>query len=354
MDEPLKESTANLVLGQINALRETGAITVREHWKELELLASLDTIKSFSAVTRGNLRTVAAPLMRLVSIRGDEAAYKFDLLATRLQSAQLQKTPAFDDLKAAVEEQVEALPKNLNQIIAKGDSIQKVRAPEFWAEVSCAEIEALRQDLRGVMKHQSYPERLAAEQPKVFDFRDGERKSEAYETKLKGLNLVQYRNRVKKALEDHFKEHLVYRKIRSNIRVSDEDLEKLAQLVLSVDAGADLHRLVTAEEERFRGQLYFALKSVVGLDKKEVDENFQRFVGEFPQISVRQLTFLGLIKSHICQHGLISLSDLDEGQFIQFESSGLEGVFPNEAMLTRLLTIISTYDPDKVESVRSA
>lgn len=354
MDEGLKDSTARLLLGQLNALRETGAITVREHWKELELLASLDTLKALNAVTRSNLLTVAGPLMRLVTIRGEEAAYQFDLLATRLQTAQLLKTPAFDDLKAEVEEHVEALPKNLNQVVAKRESVARVRSPEFWKDVTPSQVEELRQDLRGVMKHCERPELSLAGKPQVFDFRDGARLTEAYQTKLKGLNLVQYRNRVKKTLEEHFQEHLVYRKIRSNIRVSDSDLEKLAQLVLDVDSGADLHRLVAAEEERFRGQLYFALKSVVGLDRKAVDDTFKQFLTEFPSLTARQITFLSLIKGHICQHGLISLADLDEGQFLQFESSGLEGVFPDESMVTRLLDIISTFDPENVESERSA
>ena len=354
MDETLKESTAQLLLGQLSALRATGAITVREHWKELELLASLDTLKTWNAVTRSNLLTVAGPLMRLVTIRGEEAAYKFDLLTTRLQTAQLLKTPTFDTLKAELKEQVEALPKNLNQVVAKAKSIEKVRSPEFWQKAQPAQLEELRQDLRAVMKHCTRPDLSPKEKPETFDFRDGQRISQAHETKLKGLNLVQYRNRVKKALEDHFQEHLVYRKIRSNIRVSDADLEKLAQLVLDVDSGADLHRLVAAESERFRGQLYFALKSVVGLDRKSVDDTFKQFLSEFPKLTARQITFLSLIKGHICQHGLISLSDLDQGQFLQFESSGLDGVFPDPTMVARLLSIIATFDPENVESERSA
>ncbi len=350
MDEEAQKATTQLILAQLNALRSTSAIPVREHWKELEIVSAAETIASLGAVTRNRLLNVAAPLMRLVNIRGEEAAYHFDLLTTRLQTAKLRQLPAFDDLRATVQDQVEALAKNINQVKAKADSIKKVRSPDFWKEASPSDLEALRGELRGIMKHQAYPDRIGAVSPKVYDFRDSGARSEAYETKLTGLNLVQYRNRVKKALEEHFVEHLVYRKIRSNIRVSDDDLEKLAQMVLDIDQGADLHQLLDAESERFKGQLYFALKSVVGLDREAVDEAFKGFVAQFPKMSARQIHFLTMIKAHICSHGLITIEQLDEGKFIQFDAGGLDALFPDDEMVSSLLGIIASFDPQNVQS----
>jgi type I restriction enzyme R subunit len=354
LDEELVDDTRDLILAQLNALRETNAIPVREHWKELEQLAAPETIRSFHATTKVALLTVAAPLMHLLAVRGEESAYKFDLTMTRLQTARLRKTPDFDDLRAHIEDDVSNLPKTLNQVKAKAATIKQVGQPAYWDAVTPGMLSDVRRDLRGLMKYRQSDKGVLKASPVEVDVADGNLRSEAYRVRLTGLELTQYRNRVRKALEEHFQEHLVYRKIRSNIRVQDADLEKLALEVLAVDAQADLHRLLDAEKEHFQGQLYFALKSVVGLDREAVDKTFQKFVTEFPKLSSRQVQFLGLIKNHICQHGLITIDQLYEGQFTQFEAESVDGVFPETQMVDALLGIVSTFSPDNVQSERSA
>src|SRR5690606_14363116 len=151
LDEPLVQRTAELLLGQLSALRETKAIAVREAWKTLEQLASRDVIARLHPATKNDLARVVGPLLHLVSVRGDEAAYRVDLLMTRLESAQLTKTPQCDDRKAEVQEQVESLGMNLNPVKAKADAIGQVRSPAFWQSADVESLEHLRQELRGVM-----------------------------------------------------------------------------------------------------------------------------------------------------------------------------------------------------------
>lgn len=354
LDEELVDDTRDLVLAQLNALRETKAISVREHWKELEELANAETIRAFHATTKAALLTVAAPLMHQVSVRGEEAAYKFDLTMTRLQTARLRKGSEFDDVRAHVESDVSNLPKTLNQVKAKAATIKQLGQPAYWEQVTPMMLCDVRRDLRGLMKYRQTDKGALSPSPLEVDVADGNRRSEAYEVKLTGLELTQYRNRVRKALEDHFQENLVIRKIRSNIRVGDADLEKLALEVLAIDAQADLHRLLDAEKEKFQGQLYFALKSVVGLDRDAVDKTFQKFVADFPRLSARQVQFLSMIKNHICHNGLITIDQLYAAPFTQFEAESVDGMFPEEKMVDSLLAIVSTFSPDNVESERSA
>ncbi len=352
LDRDVEKHTAELLLSQVNALRETGAIAVRDAWKPLERLASLDVIQPLHAATRSELETVVGPLLHLVNIRGEEAAYKFDLLVTKLSVAQLRGTPYFDDHKAALEQEVEALPMNLNPVKAKEAAIKQVRSSTFWEASDPSDFEHLRVELRGIMKHRWYPS-TTQQAALVTDIRDSGEQHEQYQTRLLGLQLDAYRKRVKKALVEHFESNLVVRKIRSNIRVADADLERLAGEILAVDAGADVHKLLQAEKERAAGQLYFVFKSLVGLDHKAVDDAFQGFVHAYPGLSARQVAFLDLIKGHIRQHGLIKVEDLDEAPFIHFDASGLDGLFPDEEMASQLLNLLATFDPANVTSDRT-
>ncbi len=352
LDSEVEKHTAALLLAQLNALRDTHAIAVRDAWKPLEKLASQDVIQPLHAATKSELESVVGPLLQLVSIRGEEPAYRFDLLMTRLIASKLRGTPDFDDRKAEVEEEVEALQMNLNPVKAKAEFIKKVRSKDFWESAGPAEFEDLRVELRGIMKHRAYvapPQQAAL----VTDIADGEEVRERYQTKLLGMQLDAYRKRVKKALTEHFEENLVVRKIRSNIRVDEVDLENLASEVLSFDSGADIHRLLKSEEGEVVGQLYFVFKSLVGLDRKAVDEAFQGFVHNFPSLSARQIAFLDMVKSHICEHGLITVEDLDEAPFIHFDASGFDGLFPDDEMASSLLNLIATFDPANVTSDRA-
>ena len=101
--------------------------------------------------------SIAAPLQHLRSIRGDEDAYRFDLLVTRLQVELIKggpKAPKVQDLRARVEEAVELLAKNQNPVKARADAIKQVRSKDFWESVQVHHLEGLRRELRGIMKYQ--------------------------------------------------------------------------------------------------------------------------------------------------------------------------------------------------------
>src|SRR5690606_10408864 len=252
LDAQVEKHTAELLLAQVNALRETKAIAVRDVWKPLEKLANIQVIQPLQAATRSELESVVGPLLHLVSVRGEEPAYRFDLLMTRLAVAKLRGTPELEDRKADVEQEVEALQMNLNPVKAKATTIKQVRSAAFWESASAADFEGVRTELRGIMKHRAYVS--AAPRPvMVTDIADGEEMRERYQTKLLGMQLDAYRKRVKKTLTEHFESNLVVRKIRSNIRVNDADLEKLAREILQIDAGADVRRLLETDKERVAG-----------------------------------------------------------------------------------------------------
>jgi type I restriction enzyme R subunit len=94
MDEAAIAIAEQQVLGDIRAVRDTNAIDARDKWKELTQLADGDRVHHFAAATKADLLSIVAPLQHLRSIRGDEDAYRFDLLMTRLQVELLKGGPS--------------------------------------------------------------------------------------------------------------------------------------------------------------------------------------------------------------------------------------------------------------------
>ncbi len=352
LDQPTLDLAVGHLTQMVAAVRGTGAIAAKERWKELEPLLSPQVVGGWQPTTKEQLFKVAAPLMHLIHQRGEESAYRFDLALTRLQTAQLRAAPEREKHRADVEEQVERLQLNLNPVKAKAEAIQRVRSKAFWGSVTLPQLEELRLDLRGIMRHQDY---ATAAKPSllVMDVPDSEEQRERFLPKLEGLRLVEYRKRVKATLLEHFESNLVLRKIRANIRVSDEDVRKLAVLVMDVDPKANLYRLFAqeaeGEPERLLNRLQFVLRGLVGLDGVEVERAFESFVHEFPALTAQQIQFLTLIKQHITDHGMLSLDDLYEAPFTQIHAEGVDGIFKDEAQIDRLLSIIASFDPAQVE-----
>jgi type I restriction enzyme, R subunit len=342
---------AALILGDIRAVRDTNAIDAREKWRELELLSDGDRIQHFAAATKADLLSIVAPLQHLRNIRGDEDAYRFDLLMTHLQVAITKSgpnAPKAQDLRARVEEAVDLLAKNQNPVKAKADSINRVRSKEFWAAAEAHGIESLRKELRGIMKYQQFPSstRLG---PQVFDVTDAGFVAETYIPRLDGLDLVEYKRRVESVLRKHFAENSILQRIRAGKSVREEELEELARLVLQIDDKANVKHLVGRDPE-VRRSLLAVFRGLIGLDAVAVEEAFANFVATHPKLSTQQLRFLQLLQNYIAQNGGIEIERLYEPPFTAVHAESLDGIFRNPADVDELLAILSLFQPQRAQA----
>ncbi len=340
MNEPVFQSTVDLLKGDIDAVRASKAIDVRDKWKEMELLANRERIAQFDAAVKADLRSIAAPLMMWRDIRGEEDAYRFDLLITRLEEAALKQSPAVIDLKAAVEAEVARLMKNQNPVKAKAAAILAVESKEFWQNITVPKLENMRRELRGIMKFQAST-RTTRVAPRVYDVTDGEIEGVDYTTTLEGLDLVEYRQRVERIIRDHFANDPVLQRIRAGKRVPDEELETLASLVLRVDDKANVKRLVQRDQKQ---SLLDVLRGLVGLDAEAVNAAFTNFVHKYPHMSAQQLRFLQVLKNHIAQNGGIEIDRLYDVPFTIIHAEGIEGVFTDKKQVDEILGLLAAFE----------
>jgi len=346
LDQPAFEQTAALVIGDVRAVRDTNAIDARDKWRELEMLTEGDRMHQFAAATKADLLSIAAPLQHLRSIRGDEDAYRFDLLMTRLELEHVKggpNAPKVQDLRARVEEAVELLAKNQNPVKAKADAIKQARSKEFWATAQVHQLEGLRSELRGIMKYQQVPS-SARLGPQIFDVTDADFSAETYIPRLEGLDLVEYKRRVESVLRDHFAENATLQRIRAGKSVRDEELEELARLVLTVDDKANV-RFLAGRDPETRQSLLSVFRGIVGLDAAAVEASFAAFVHKHPRLSAQQLRFLQVLQNYIAQNGGIEIDRLYEPPFTTIHAESVDGVFKADDQVEDLLAVLATFAP---------
>ena len=347
--ETFKAATA-LISDDIREVRKTGAIDVRDRWRELELLSDADRMHHFTAATQNDLLSIAAPLQHLRNIRGDEDAYRFDLLISRLEVELVKGSPMapkVQDLRTRVEEAVELLAESQNPVRAKAGAIGKVRSKDFWANVKVGHLEDLRRELRGIMKYQQLPSN-ARVAPPVFDVTDDGLVAQVYTPRFEGLELVQYKQRVASVLREHFAENPILHRIRAGESVCDEELETLAILMLQADAKADVKRLAGFDVET-RRSLLTVFRGLVGLDPVVVEQTFLSFVHKRPGLTSQQLRFLQMLQKYIADNGGIELERLYEPPFTTLQAESIDGIFKNTGDVDELLVILSVFEPKRAD-----
>ncbi len=317
MDEVGFNTATALLLSDIKATIATHALETRGAVQaDLQRLADGDHLANFTPATKHDLLNIVAPLQRwrttTVHDESNEAAYRFDLLTTRLQLELVRngiQAQAVLDLRPRVEECVELLPKNQNQIKAHAATIRQVQSRSFWGAATLADIEAVRIDLRGVMRHQVAP-RAGRPAPLYIDITDSNVSVEAFIPNLDGLELEDYKQRVRKVIDEHLATDPVIARIRTGISVTEQDLENLAHRVLTVDDKANVKHLA-GRDPQTRASLLAVFRGLVGRDAEQVQQAFEGFSRKHNRtLTSQQLHFLQILQNHIAKYGGIEIERL--------------------------------------------
>lgn len=334
-----------LVQEDINRLDEK-TVAVRDRWREKRALSKDDVLREFSPTTVAALREVIGPLMQWANIREYTEAYAFDLLMTRLQTALVNGSGAFDDLKADFLNRVAELQLHLNPVREKLDLISQVKRPEFWSGVSFDDLETARVELRGIIHFHAKSGEILGE-PKVIDIEDGEVQ---YSQRLGAVNspeMKAYEIRVEQVLKGIFDHNPTLQKIREGRPVTDKELTELTSLVLTQNPDVDLKYLKEFYPHT-AVPLDFAIRRIIGLDPAAVEARFAGFVRQHPRLTARQVRFLGLLQNHISRNGAIEVERLYDAPFTTIDSNGLDGVFPEVTDADDIVAIIKTFMPESI------
>ncbi len=320
-------------------------ITVRDKWREVKTLLQPDVIRGFHAATKGMLRNDIAPLMQWRYLDGQEAAYRFDLLVARLQESLLRGAGQFEDLKTELLNQVSQLPVNLLQVREKLDTINRIKTAAFWTSVDVPSLESVRKELRGSMRYRSGGVYQPAPEPLLLDVREAPGEYTVHAVKFEGLDLAAYRHRVEAVLEAIFDQSPALHKIKAGEPVSQKDLEELVSAVLLHDPDLNVEDLLVHFPNKAK-RLDLAIRQVIGMDARKVDEVFTQFIRKYTRLNAHQIRFLELLKGYIAKYGAIDLEKLWDAPFTTIDSNGFDGVFTEERQAEDLLSIVNHFIAD--------
>lgn len=362
------ELAAKLLSQDVASLPDK-TISVKEKYREVGAARDPQAIKQFDPATVAMLRQDIAPLMQWRSITGDQDAYSFDLLMSRMQTelvreptalaagpghddqgnpgptlARSAHSSAFEDHKTDLLDRVNGLSMHLNQVRAKEQTISAIRGASFWDGVTVDDLERVREDLRGIMKYRANKS-VPSPPPKILDVAEVRENVQSYDIKPKmdGLDLVQYRTRVEEVLRKLFDENDVLQRIKAGRPVSDDDLRALVSLVLTQEPDLDLSNLIEYYPET-AGHLDVAIRGIIGLDTDAVEERFAAFDRKHTKLNSMQLRFLALLQNHIAKYGSIEIERLYEDPFTTLSADGVDGIFA-EDQINDLITIIGEFQP---------
>jgi type I restriction enzyme R subunit len=317
---------------------------VKEKWPQVQSVSSADTVRQFDAATRATLQQNIAPLMQWVDIAKFEEAWKFDRLIAQVQTELIRGGNKFADLRDAVVNLVSSLRINLSQVKLKLPVIERVKSEEFWDEVTVADLEEIRDQLRGIVQFRRRDD-VPRVDPIIIDVKEDEadierKKHKVRLDKLDDLDMVAYRNRVNNVLQAIIDQNDTLRKIRLGEPVTEADLEDLCSLVLTQEPGLDLHNLMDYFQQA--ESLDQAIREIIGMDADAVHERFTRFVQAHPNLASHQIKFLDLLQNHIAKFGSIKIDDLYQPPFTTLHSDSLDGLF-DESLANELFDIIGSF-----------
>lgn len=339
-DLPALQLATKLLAADLTALPKD-CLSIKEKWKDVHGMQKDGVLDSFDSPVIATLRNTLAPLMQWRDVKGEEPALRFDLLLARLISAKLTQSSDFENVRDEIIDQVSTLPVNLKPVQEKLPFIQKAKQTSFYQSASVADLDSLRQDLRGIMRYRkvSYLERA---KPITLDLTEDELHYETsqHKVKLKGMELAAYRSRVESVLRKLMAESDALKKIRSGEPVAEDDLKELAASVLLQDPDLDLDELLHHYPNKSKS-LALAIRRMIGLDASKVDEHLKAFVQQYPTLNANQIRFLELLKSHISIYGAIELEKLWENPFTSLHSDGIDGVFTDSEQVDSLLELLT-------------
>jgi len=328
----------DLITNDLSTLASTQSISVKEHFKEIKSLQRENVIENFSGEIKNLLINTIAPLMQWINIRGDSAAYFFDLLIAETQNAVLSNTGRLQDYNGKIQNQLNGLKKNLNQVKAKSEVIKEALSDEFWKYVNVIDLEKIRKELRSIMKYKEGADIEQIPVP-VIDVSDSDVEYDKYPVKSTGMEMAEYKKRVEDVLQRLINESNTLQKIKAGKKVNESDLKELLSLVLTQHPDLDLEILNDFYPET-AGHLDLAIRHIIGLDPKFIDESFSRVVHDNPQLNSTQIKFLDMLKQHIAKYGSMQLEKLYEPPFTTIHTESVYGVFPDEHQANQIINIV--------------
>lgn len=276
------------------------------------------------------LRTKIKPLFRTVS-EADFKAMRFerDVLEYSLAVLIEDKEQA-DTLKSGIVEQISELPLSVNFVQQQETLIRAAQTHGWWASADEDAFDELIIQLGPLMK---FREQRTAQEQTHLDLVDELHKKEWVEfgPQHEAVSVSRYREMVERLIAELTKHNPVLQKIKNGETVSNEEAQRLAELLHEEHPHITEDLLRQVYKNRKARFIQF-IRHILGIEvlksfPDEVSAAFDQFIHAHTTLSSRQMDFLNLLKGFIIEREKVEKKDLINTPFTVIHPQGIRGVF---------------------------
>jgi len=340
----------DLIRADINDL-PVDSIPVKRELRTVHELQQTDLLQRLTPKTQHVLGTIIAPIMSSRPLR-DKHAIQLDRLIANLETAWLEETSSFDDLRDQLLNDLSRLAVNIQAVRQKDAVISEVQTALFWENISIDRLEWARVELRGIMKYRQSTTVPGDGTPSTSTADTGV-VDEERPVYIAGANeALQYRRRLKTILDEMITSNPILQKIYRGEPFQPKELKTLTSTILTSHPGVNLE-VLNEFYGRDADQLDQTIRELIGMDSHAVEAHFTSFLHSHPKLTAQQVRFMNLLKNYIAENGTITVDKLYEPPFNAVSHEGIDGVFTSEHVtdLFRVLKPFLARDAERDDTI---
>ena len=332
----LIEFRQTLVEDMLRKARELNRenFAVRQHLKYVEQFSNPDSYVPLSYEDTLIMEQELAPL--IIPDEDEPKAVRFDALMYGIELAYLagkKYTRARSDLYKKVS--AVAGVANIPEIMAQSELIDQILHTDYLETAGINEFEYIRENLRSLIKY------IPIETVHyTTNFDDEILSLEWHESELDNDELQNYKARAEYYVQRN-QDHTVIRKLRTNMPLTETDVEALEQVLWS-EVGTQQEY----EAEYGKKPLGEFVREIVGLDMNAAKAAFAEYLDNI-NLDSRQIYFVNQIVEYIIHNGLMKdLSVLQEPPFT--DQGSIVDVFSDLSLWLAIRKVIENINANAV------
>ncbi len=333
----LLQNNSEFVEKEIHNIRE---LIAKLPPKNVVVLENHETVtKAQSSEFWGNLddskmeylETLVAPLMSAVS--GEDfkvMRFKKDVVEAQVWKLK-EEQDDFNNLVELITAQIAELPLTIAEVGKQKKLIQDSLKTSFWITLTEEKADELMEKIAPLVRY-----RQAFRSGNEFTFLNLQ--DVTYKKKLiefgpenEQVSVTRYREMVEETVKTMARHDLTLQRIKSGEIITDEELEKLAQILNEKDPFVT-EKLLKRVYDNDHAKLLQFIKHILGVEQiksfeDEVSQLFAEFVINHTHFTSKQLQFLDILKGFVIDKGKVEKRDLIGAPFTQLDQKGILGVF---------------------------
>jgi type I restriction enzyme R subunit len=326
--DPNQTALRNTLLNDLHqhvSTMERENFLVRRHLQQVETFSDR---QRWEQLSEGDSEIITDSLANLPNSLPDDdrLAKEFDLLCFKLQLSILKRTNDFVQLRDKVRDLLSQLEgkRDIPMVKKHLSLIDEVQAESWWTDVTPWMINAVRIDLRDLIKFIDRQEQRIV----YTDFTDqmGDVQEVDIPTQQTGFSPYQYRKKVEAYIRAN-EDHIAIAKLKRNAPLTESDLESLETMLFKSPEIESREQFEKVFGKNLSLKLF--IRQLVGLDRNAAKQSFARYL-EGANFSANQIRFVENIIDYLTQNGIMDPGQLYEPPFTDAHPDGLDGVFKDD------------------------